>query len=151
LTGDDLVSQVIGAVESGKSSTEQIDLSWRVLGGMKLFAERGEWLGGIPPHGYNVLCVGPDGSPRWQVRYDALNKRSRLWPDGWVDRSDAPETSPPKAHKDSLFLTPPPPDRGETARNIFLWSTTEAISVGVIAPRLNDLGIPPVIGKAWYH
>jgi DNA invertase Pin-like site-specific DNA recombinase len=151
LTGDDLGSQVIGAVESGKSSAEQVDLSWRVLGGMKLFAEKGEWLGGIPPYGYDVLCVAPDGSPKWVVRYNGHNTRLRIWPDGRVDPYDGRDNFPPKDLTDRLFLTPSDPERVDTVRLIFHWWTSESISVRGIATRLNDLGIPPVFGQAWYH
>jgi DNA invertase Pin-like site-specific DNA recombinase len=151
LTGDDLGSQVIGAVESGKSSAEQIDLSWRVLGGMRLYAERGEWLGGVPPYGYDVLAVGPDGTGKWRVRYDGHNKRLRVWPDGRVERYDGPDNFPPKDRDDRLFLVPSDPARVETVRRIFEWFTTEAVSVRGLATRLNDLHIPPVMGQAWYH
>src|SRR5262249_39030433 len=123
LTGDDLGSQVIGAVESGKSSAEQIDLSWRVLGGMRLYAERGEWLGGVPPYGYDVLCVGPSGDSKWQVRYDGHNRRVRIWPDGRVERYDGPDNFPPKDRDDRLFLTPSDPTRVETVCKIFEWFT----------------------------
>jgi DNA invertase Pin-like site-specific DNA recombinase len=151
LLGEDLGAQVIGAVETGKSQAEQVDLSWRVLGGMRLFAERGEWLGGVPPYGFDIQAVGPDDAVKWTIRYDGHNRRTRTWPDGRLERYDGPDNFPPKDRDDRLFLTPSDPARVETVRKIYEWWVRESISVRGIARRLNNLHIPPVMGQAWYH
>ena len=42
-------------------------------------------------------------------------------------------------------------ERVKYVKLIFTWYTTESISAGQIANRLNDLGVPPVFGPLWHQ
>lgn len=70
--------------------------------------------------------------------------------DGRQERFDGPRSRPPKTLHETLNYRPSiMAERIKYVRLIFTWFTSESISAGQIASRLNDLGVSPVFAPLW--
>jgi DNA invertase Pin-like site-specific DNA recombinase len=152
LTADDAVTEILMTVDSVRSRDEQVNKSQRSLRGAVHGVKRGEWQGGYPPFGFDVLCLGKDGREKWRVFYEGTHRRLRLWPDGRpAERFDGSNNFPRKDREDTLRLAPSVDEhRVEMAKKIFHWFATEAVSLRGLCRRLNELGVSAVIGRGWY-
>jgi hypothetical protein len=151
LSSDDAFTSLMAAVGSVQSRHEQLDKAQRSIRGKLQQARAGEFTGGTPPFGFDVICVRPDKSVKWRVLYEGRFKRAQIWPDGRRVRFDGRRNFPGRDKGDKLRLAPSvDAERVAMARKIFGWLATEAINVYQLCRRLNALGISPVIGKAWY-
>lgn len=151
ISGDDIANSVLSAVDSVRSQDEQINKAVRSVRGAVSGAKDGEWQGGYPPLGYDLVAYSPEGVERWRVYYTGQHQREKRYPDGRSERHDGKGRFPGKDLGDTLRLAPScDAKRVETVRRIFHWYATEAISLRGICSRLNDLGISPVIGEGWY-
>jgi DNA invertase Pin-like site-specific DNA recombinase len=152
LTADDAVTEILATVDSVRSRDEQVNKSQRSLRGAVRAVRQGEWQGGYPPYGFDVVCLDKSGKEKWRVYYTGAYQRLRLWPDGRPpERYDGKGNFPPKDREDTLRLTPSHDKRRvEMVKKIFHWFATEAVSLRALCTRLNDLRVSPVIGQGWY-
>jgi DNA invertase Pin-like site-specific DNA recombinase len=151
LSGDDAVTSILSAVNSVRSKEEQVHNSQRTLSGMVATARRGEWNGGLPPYGFDVVAHAPDGREKWRVLYTGRFDRLRIWPDGRRESYNGKGNFPPTDRGDILRLAPScDAQRVEVVRQIFTWYVEENISVHALARRLNALVIPPIVGQGWH-
>ena len=80
------------------------------------------------------------------------DRRRKVYPDGREERFDGKGNVPPKALHETLKYRPSiVAERVKYVRLIFQWYTTESITAGQIANRLNDLGVSPVFGPLWHR
>ena len=92
------------------------------------------------------------GNEVWRCVMEGHDERVKVYPDGRQERFDGPKNRPPKALHETLKYRPRSlPSGSSTSVLIFKWYTTEAISPGQIAARLNDLGVSPVYGPLWHQ
>lgn len=151
LTASDYATEIMTTVDSVRSRDEQLERSRRALRGMALVWESGRYNGAYPPYGFDVTCIGPDGREKWRVIYEGHQKRVKVLPDGHEERYDGKANFPARDNGDRLTLAiSRDPKRVEVVRQIFRWYTTESITYGAIAGRLNDLGVNPLYSQAWY-
>lgn len=150
-TATDDGTAITGFVYALQSKKEQFDKSWRGLSGKVLKAAAGHYQGGNPPYGTDVVCFGADGNEKWRCVYEGHYKRVKFWADGRTERFDGKDNSPKKDATDILRIRPSVhQQRIETVKQVFEWFTTEEISPGKIAERLNKLGVPSVFSPLWY-
>lgn len=151
LTADDYATEILNAVDSVRSRDEQLARSKRALRGMILNWQEGRANGGYPPYGYDVACYSADGKEKWRVAYQGHHKRVKIHPDGREERYDGKANFPSRDQGEHLELVVSRDARQvEAVRKIFEWYTTESITYGAIATRLNDLGYSPLYSEAWY-
>lgn len=151
LTGDDYATEILTTVDSVRSRDEQLERSRRAVRGMAAAIEQGAAIGGLPPYGYDFVCLGTDGTERWRVKYEGHNKRVKILPNGEQERYDGRSNFPGRDKSDRLEIAPTVDQkRIETVQKIFHWFATESITYAGIARRLNDLGVDPVYCERWY-
>lgn len=150
LSDSSVVRQVLNVVEGETSRKEQEFRAERCITTRKVRVKRGEHPGGRPPFGYDLVCVDSAGLLLWRLRYDGLESRVKIYPDGREERYDGVGNMPAREQGQVLKLIPGSEDRVEVVRKIFRWYATENISVNAICKRLNDLKVPAVYGSGWY-
>jgi hypothetical protein len=151
LSRDDLAVPILGGIAASRSKDEQVQRAERTIRAKVSQAERGEWGGGPCPFGWDVLCLGPDRTPKWRVYYVASGRRVKIWPDGRREECNGKGRFPKHDKGDHLKLVPSQ-DQARVAwlRQVYQWFITESISLRGIAERLNQLGVHPVHGDQWY-
>lgn len=148
LSADDDASILTGTLGALTSTREQKEKAHRSLSGKIAKAKAGEYQGGNPPYGFDVVCYGADGKEKWRTVYVGHYQRWKTYPDGTREQFDGKDNSPRKDANDTLYLRPSiQTDRVKVAKQIFDWYATEAIAPGQIATRLRELGIPAVFGE----
>jgi hypothetical protein len=152
LSGTDPLTVVQAAIGSLTTTKEQEERAERTIRG-KVFggAKKGEWQGGYPPYGFDVVCYGKDGEEKWRCVWEGYFERVKVLPDGTRNRYDGKGNMPAHDEFDTLKLAPSIVEaRVKNAQSIFEGFATEAISLRAMAHRLNKLGIDSVFGKGWY-
>lgn len=152
LSGDDDASVLMSTVGALTSTREQKEKAHRNITGKVGKAKEGEYQGGYPPYGFDVVCFGADGKEKWRTVYVGHYKRVRVWPNGKRERFDGKDNSPRKDPTDKLFIRPSiEADRIKVAGQVFGWYAEEDISPRQIGTRLAELGVDPVYGEEWDH
>ena len=150
LSADDDVSILTGTLGAITSTREQKEKAHRNITGKVNKAKDGEYQGGYPPYGFDVVCFGKDGKEKWRTVYVGKFKRWRVWPDGKREQFDGKDNSPRKDPTDKLFIRPSiETNRLEIVKQIFNWYANEDISPRQIATRLNDLDVDAIYGNQW--
>ena len=152
LNGDDDGSVICSTVGALTSSREQREKASRVLTGKLTLARKGQFLGGYCPYGCDVVAFDGKGDEVWRVVYEGHERRRKVYPDGREERFDGKRNRPPKALHETLKYRPSiVAERVKYVKLVFKWYTTESITAGQIAARLNDLGVSPVFGPLWHQ
>jgi DNA invertase Pin-like site-specific DNA recombinase len=152
LNADDDATILTSTIGAMTSSREQKEKAARVLTGKVTLARKGNFLGGYCPYGMDVVAFDQQGNEAWRCVIEGHDKRVKVFPDGRQERFDGKGNVPPKALHETLKYRPSIiAERVKYVRLIFDWFTTEAISPGQIATRLNDLGVSPVYGPLWHQ
>jgi DNA invertase Pin-like site-specific DNA recombinase len=151
LSADDDGAVLTGVVGALTSKREQREKAHRNISGKVKHAKKGEYQGGYPPYGFDVVCFGPDGKEKWRSLYVGHFDRWKVYPNGKREHFKGKNVTPAKDTTDTLRLRPSiESDRLKTVKQVFKWYTTEDISPRHIAERLNETQISPVFGEAWY-
>jgi len=150
LSADDDGAVLTGTVGALTSKREQREKSQRTITGKKVLAKNGQYLGGYPAYGFDVVCFGPDGKEKWRTLYVDRFDRWKVYPNGERERYKGKDNTPRKDLADVQRYRP----SLETSRlkiivKIFEWYATEAISPRQIATRLNQAKVDPVFGETW--
>lgn len=152
LNADDDATVLTSTIGALTSTREQKEKAARVLSGKVTLARKGNFLGGYVPYGMDVVCLDQHGNEVWRCVYEGHDKRVKIYPDGRQERFDGKGNVPPKALHETLKYRPSIiTERIKYVILIFKWFTTESISAGQIAARLNDLGVSPVYGPLWHQ
>lgn len=150
LSADDDGSVLAGTIGALTSKREQREKAERNVTGKLAKAKRGEYQGGYPPFGLDVVCFGPDGKEKWRTVYVGQFDRWKVYPSGKRERFKGKDNTPAKDASDTLYLRPTiEEDRLEVARQVFKWYASESISPRQIAKRLTDAKVSSIYGKAW--
>ena len=145
LNADDDGTVITSTVGALASSREQKEKATRVLTGKVTLVRKGQFLGGYCPYGCDIVAFDQQGNEVWRCVMEGHDKRVKVYPNGRRERFDGPKNRPPKALHETLKYRPSiVAERIEYVVLIFKWYTTEAISAGQIAARLNDLNVSPV-------
>ena len=142
----DYILATIGALNS---TQEMTNLATRSLKAKLLKASLGAWGGGPIPYGLAVQARTVAGVPLWAVE-EMGEKLVQTYPNGEVKMLDYFPKDRERKLGESLYLQPSShQDRLLIVQLIFNWFTTEAISTGQIAKRLNDMGKSNAAGSTW--
>jgi DNA invertase Pin-like site-specific DNA recombinase len=148
LTADDDATILTNTIGALTSTREQKEKAARNLSGKVQKAKLGEYQGGYPPYGLDVVCF--NGIEKWRVQWVGHYDRWKIYPTGERQAFNGKDNFPAKDANDTLRFRPGiDPNRLEVVRNIFRWYASESISPGKIADRLNTLGLTTTVGTPW--
>ena len=147
LSADDEVSILTGALGAITSTREQKEKAHRNVTSKVEKAKLGEYQGGYPPYGFDVVCFGTNKKEKWRTVYVGKFKRLKVYPNGKKEKFDGKDNNPRKDPTDTLFVRPSiEKDRIKWVKKIFEWYANENISPLQIASRLNQLKVDPIMG-----
>ncbi len=150
LSGEDDGAVLTGVVGALTSTREQREKAHRNVRGKVPKALLGEYQGGYPAYGFDVVCIGDSGKEKWRTLYVGHFDRWKVYPNGERERFKGKDNAPSKDPSDKLYLRPSIETRRlDVAREVFRWYATEAISAQQIAARLNQAKVDPVFGEHW--
>ena len=148
LSADDDATILTNTIGALTSTREQKEKAARNLSGKVQKARAGEYQGGYPPYGLDVVCF--NGVEKWRVQWVGHFERWKTYPNGDRELFQGKDNFPAKDANDSLRFRPGiDPQRLEVVRNVFRWFATESISAGKIAERLRVMGIVSTVGTQW--
>ncbi|MFN6190227.1 MAG: recombinase family protein [Planctomycetia bacterium] len=150
LSGDD-AGTVFMATAGALTSTEEVKTKGhRSLSKKILLARAGQWTGGYPPYGLDVVCKDERGDFKWRLVWVGHHRRIRIGSDGSEQAYDGKGNVPGRDERDVPVFSPSiRAERLEVVRQVFEWFVNESISPSQIAARLNDLKRDPVFGEEW--
>lgn len=153
-TGEDIATIITAVVEGEKSKGEQIEKSYRVMGGKVEKARAGEWQGGPVRLGFDVACYHREsGKELWRVIIEGRNKRLKAYPDGRSERFDGRDNFPKFQQVTEVLRIAPSKDRAKVAAavSVFRRYATESIGFSVLAHYLDGLGYRNGCGGVFQH
>lgn len=111
----------------------------------------GWWMGGVPPHGYDLRYETADGQFLLVLRYMPDGSKQVLSEAGHLTRTLARGESLNISKRDRAKLVPSSPERVNVIKQIFTPYTDQQKGFKSVAQMLNDEGIPTPRGPAWSH
>jgi DNA invertase Pin-like site-specific DNA recombinase len=142
LTGDDRFEPVIASLAADKSKYEQKENADRTLRAKTAAIARGEWLGGKPPLGYDLVTKDRDGVERSRLVYEGGHRRCCYYPDGTSRRYDGQGNTPGR-DKGLAAFAEKTRDKATIGwvRKIFEW-WAGGMGPRTIARKLTELKVP---------
>lgn len=133
---------MIRVVKQIQARQEVRDLSKVTFRGLISSAERGYWLGGVPPFGFDLRYESSAGVLLMTVRYLNDGRKEVYGTDGKLVRVLRHGEPAPVSKTDRATLVLSAEDRVELVRRIFNMYTREGMGLGAITEALNRAGIP---------
>ena len=137
---DDDVATVFNTTAAAiTSEKEQREKALRNLEGRMKNSRKGNYCGGPPPYGCDVVCYDSEGKEKWRVVWVGRQQRLKHNPDRSVEEYNGHNNFPSRDQTDTLRLAPTiKEERLAAVRQIFQWYADELISYYEIAVRLNQ-------------
>ena len=147
-TGDDS-DDLLRPVKQWQARQELKDLAKVTIRGQLSLSEKGWWLGGVPPYGFDLLYHDASGKPFQKVRFTASGEKVLFDADGDPGRTLARGQRLQTAKTDHARLVPGDPARVKIVRRIFDLYVNRGMGYKPIAHRLNSEGVPSPRNGAW--
>jgi DNA invertase Pin-like site-specific DNA recombinase len=148
LSKDDDATILTNTIGALTSTREQKEKAARNIGGKVKGAKAGEYQGGYPAYGLDVVCFS-GGVEAWRVKWVGHYERWKVYPDGTREAFNGKDNFPAKNANDTLRYRPGDTERLAVVRSIFDSYATENVSPGQIANRLNNAGTTTTVGTPW--
>jgi site-specific DNA recombinase len=127
---------------------ESKQLSEVTIRGQLSSVRSGWWSGGMPPYGYDLVYIDPQGQPIHVVRFLESGEKSVLSPDGALTRTIRRGQRAPKGVADKARLVLSSPDRVALVREMFGLYANQNMGFKAIACSFNERGVlSPKNGK----
>lgn len=145
----DGTDDLLRPVKQWQAREESKDLSRVTIRGLLSRVEKGLWMGGAPPYGYDLRYESADGALLFVLRY--LPDGSKEVLDGSGDRIRvlAKGESIQVSKRDQARLVPSHEDRVAVIRQIFEAAAQDEKGLGAIAEQLNRMGVASPRGPLW--
>jgi DNA invertase Pin-like site-specific DNA recombinase len=151
LTGcTDRFEPILATLEADKSKGEQGGNADRCHRNKRAVVERGEWPGGKPPWGFDLVAKDRTGKELWRLVYEpGKYRRVCYYPDGTAKRFDGKHNTP-RRNRGEILVPEPTRDPAVIGwvKQVFAWYA-EGYSAKAIATQLNNLQVPPLYTKIW--
>jgi DNA invertase Pin-like site-specific DNA recombinase len=150
LVADDRIEPILASLEADKSQHEQRGNSERTLRNRLASIKRGEWCGGKPPYGYDLVAKDRTGVLVWRLVYEPGSyRRVCVYPDGSSKRFDGRNNLPGRDSGVSVYAE----KSQDTAilgwvKKIFQWHI-QGIGVRAIARMLDEYKVPAIYTDVW--
>ncbi|MCP4591829.1 MAG: recombinase family protein [bacterium] len=109
----------------------------------------GWWMGGVPPHGYDLRYEAADGAFLFVVRYLPDGSKQILDESGKLTRTLARGESLNISKRDRAKLMPSSPERVVVVQRIFTMYAEQGKGYRSVAETLNQEDVPTPRGPAW--
>ncbi len=138
-------------VKQWQAREESKDLSKVTIRGLlsKATSERGTWMGGVPPYGYDLRYESASGQFLVHVRYRPDGSKQLLDERGQLTRVIPRGESLAVSRRDRCRLVLSDPDRVDVVREIFRLYVDEGRGFKACADALNRRGVPSPRGPEW--
>src|SRR5262245_31318857 len=149
----DYTDDLLRPVKQWQARQESKDLSKVTIRGLisKHTSGGGVWLGGVPPHGYDLRYENDRGVVLFIVRHMPDGTKKMLSAKGKVIRTLARGESLNISKRDRARLVPGDPGRVKVVTKIFTMYTRESRGLTAISDWLNRNKVPTPRGPAWSH
>lgn len=150
-TGD-YTDDLLRPVKQWQARQESKDLSKVTIRGLLSRSEGGWWMGGVPPHGYDLRYENDRaGGFLFTVRHMPDGTKQILNAKGKLQRTLARGESLSISQRDRAKLVLGEPSRVEAVRKMFQLYVSEGRGLKAVADALNRAGIPTPRGPEWSH
>jgi len=138
-------------VKQWQARQESKDLSKVTIRGQLSKADSGAWMGGVPPHGYDIRYINDRGEFLFVIRFMPDGTKQQLNRKGRLIRALARGEKISISKRDRGQLVLGHPDRVETIRTIFRLYTEERRGLAAVSGHLNTHNVPTPRGPEWSH
>ena len=138
-------------VKQWQARQESKDLSKVTIRGQLSKVTTGTWMGGVPPHGYDLRYTNDRGEFLFVVRFMPDGTKQQLDEKGKLVRTLARGEKLNISKRDRGQLVLGHPDRVETVRTIFKLYTQEKRGLSAVSSFLNQHGMATPRGPDWSH
>lgn len=94
LCSGDRFEPILASLSADKSQHEQKENADRTLRAKFVAVQRGEWVGGKTPYGYDLVAKDRQGIEVWRLVYETGHRRCCYYPDGTSRRYDGKGNTP---------------------------------------------------------
>ncbi len=136
-------------VKQWQARQESKDLSKVTIRGQLSKAETGGWMGGVPPHGYDLRYTSDRGEFLFRLRFMPDGTKQQLDDAGTVVRTLDRGEKINVSKRDVGQLVLGHPKRVRTVRTIFRLYTEERRGLTAVSGYLNDHGMATPRGPGW--
>ncbi len=136
-------------VKQWQARQESKDLSKVTIRGLLSRSQGGWWMGGVPPHGYDLRYEDDRGKVLFLLRHMPDGSKQVLTQSGKLIRTLARGESLSISQRDRAKLVPGDPDRVATIRRIFELYVRDRRGLKAVTDALNKDGVPTPRGPAW--
>ena len=152
----DATDDLLRPVKQWQARQESKDLSKVTIRGLLSKMADGSgpggwWMGGVPPHGYDLRYEAADGAFLFVVRYMPDGSKQVLDEPGNLTRTLARGESLSTSQRDRAKLAPSSPERVEVVKRIFTRYTDLGKGFRSVAQALNEENVPTPRGPDWSH
>jgi DNA invertase Pin-like site-specific DNA recombinase len=145
----DYTDDLLRPVKQWQARQESKDLSKVTIRGLISRQPSGAWMGGVPPHGYDLRYENDRGEFLFILRHMPDGTKRMLKENGKLVRKLARGESLNISKRDRAKLIPGDPARIETIRKMFKMYTQEGKGLTAISDWLNRNKVPTARGSAW--
>jgi DNA invertase Pin-like site-specific DNA recombinase len=147
----DTTDDLLRPLKQWQARQESKDLSKVTIRGLLSKSDTGCWMGGVPPHGYDLRYENCEGKFLLILRYMPDGSKEVLDEDGKAVRTLARGESLNISKRDYAKLTLSEPERVEVIKSIFKMYTEQGKGYRSVADTLNRQDIPTPRGPKWSH
>ncbi len=145
----DGTDDLLRPVKQWQAREESKDLSRVTIRGLLSRVEKGFWMGGAPPYGYDLRYESAEGALLFVLRYHQDGTKEMLAADGARIRLLEKGETIQVSKRDQARLVPSSPERVAALRQIFEGAANDDLGLGAIADKLNKSGVPSPRGPKW--
>ena len=146
----DGTDDLLRPVKQWQAREESRDLSKVTIRGLLSKVDTGHWMGGVPPHGYDLRYENEGGESLFILRHMPDGSKQVLDDKSRLTRTLARGESLNISKRDSARLILGEPSRVTVVRHIFKLYI-EGRGFRAVAEALNAEGVPTPRGPAWSH
>ena len=147
----DTTDDLLRPVKQWQARQESKDLSKVTIRGLLSKVDGGWWMGGVPPHGYDLRYENANGEFLLVLRYIPDGSKQLLDEKGNVVRTLARGESLNTSKRDQAKLTLSDPKRVKVIEHIFQMYAEQGKGYKSISATLNYENIPTPRGPKWSH
>jgi len=147
----DTTDDLLRPVKQWQARQESKDLSKVTIRGLLSKSDTGCWMGGVPPHGYDLRYENCEGKFLLTLRYMLDGSKEVLDEDGKAVRTLARGESLSISKRDYANLTLSAPERVGVVKSIFKMYAQQGKGYRSVADTLNRRSIPTPRGPKWSH
>ena len=147
----DGTDDLLRPVKQWQAREESKDLSKVTIRGLLSRVDSGHWMGGVPPHGYDLRYENAEGKSLFTVRHMPDGSKQVINGEKTVLRTLVRGESLNISKRDRAKLVLGDPERIAAVRHIFKMYVEQQKGFKAIANTLNREDVPTPRGPAWSH